>query len=86
MKLIFAIAALCLASGVLAILPAEEYQMAEMFANFVVKYNKEYAEEEVAQRFETFQFNAEQVRKHNAGNNTWTMEINEFSDMMPEEF
>jgi len=37
-------------------------------------------------KFATFKYWVDYVRKHNAGNHTWEAGINEFSDMMPEEF
>jgi len=65
-------------------LSEEEYQFD--FVNFVQQYSKSYAPEAFFQKYNTFKYWVDRVRNHNAGNFTWTMGINEFSDMLPEEF
>jgi len=62
----------------------EEYQLE--FVNFVQQYGKSYAPETFFHRFNVFKYWIDRIREHNAGNSTWLMGVNEFSDMTPEEF
>jgi len=50
------------------------------------KYDKSYAPEEFFYRFDTFKTNYDFVQEHNAGNHTWTVELNKFADMSRGEF
>jgi len=76
--------ALGLASAALAPLHESEYR--NQFVGFVKQYNKAYSVEEMFAKFNTFKYWVDFVRNHNAGNHTWEAGINEFSDLMPEEF
>jgi len=62
----------------------EEYQLE--FVNFVQQYEKSYAPENFFYRYNVFKYWVDRIREHNAGNHTWLMGVNEFSDLMPEEF
>jgi len=65
-------------------LSEEDYQRS--FVEFVQRFDKVYAPEAFFTRYATFKYWSDRVSEHNAANLTWTMGINEFSDMMPEEF
>jgi len=56
------------------------------FLNFKNKYNKQYKENELEHRYKNFQDNLEIINKHNSENHSWTMGINQFSDLTAEEF
>jgi C1A family cysteine protease len=68
------------------LLPVSEEENQRDFVNFVSQYEKSYAPEMFFQKYQTFKYWIARIREHNAANYTWTMGINEFSDMMPEEF
>jgi len=57
------------------------------FKQFVVDFKREYpSEEERMQRFRAFAANMVRIIRHNEGNSTYTLGINEFTDVTPEEF
>jgi cathepsin L len=76
--------ALCLAVVAVSALKEHEYQ--SQFVEFVQAHNKVYATNEVFAKYRTFKYWVDFVAQHNAGNHSWTAGINQFSDMMPEEF
>jgi len=61
-----------------------EYENA--FATFLKEYNKVYEGDEVQYRFSVFKSTMDTIEEHNSGNHTWTMGVNQFSDLTPEEF
>jgi len=61
-----------------------EYQ--NEFVSFMQKYSKSYLPDEIFSRFEIFKKHYLEVQKHNAGNFTWTITVNKFSDLTLEEF
>jgi len=61
-----------------------EYENA--FASFLKQHSKVYEGDEVQYRFSVFKSTMDTIQEHNAGNHTWTMGINQFSDLTPEEF
>jgi C1A family cysteine protease len=63
----------------------EEYYQNE-FLSFIKIYSKSYLHEELFTKYNVFRANLIEVEEHNAGNHTWTMGINEWSDMSTEEF
>jgi len=77
-----------MAKLLLPILPALVGASVESeFAQFVERYNKQYAsEEEFNERFEIFKSNRLYHEKENAKQSTYTLGINEFSDMSESEF
>lgn len=58
----------------------------EDFVSFVKKFNKVYTVEEILTRFTNFQNNKAEIDAHNVKGETWTMGINEFSDLSAAEF
>jgi len=61
-----------------------EYETA--FAAFLKDFNKVYEGDEVQYRFSVFKSTMDTIDEHNKGNHTWTMGINQFSDLTPTEF
>jgi len=74
---------LVLLAGVYATTEAE-YQ--DAFVAYMQKYEKSYLPDEIFSRFEIFKQHYDEVEKHNAGNFTWKITINKFSDLTREEF
>jgi hypothetical protein len=62
----------------------EEYQNA--FVDFMQKYSKSYLPDEIFSRYEIFKQHYDDVQVHNAGNFTWKVAINKFSDLTLQEF
>jgi len=73
-----------LAVSVFARLQENEYQA--QFTSWMSQYNKKYESSQMFAKYNTFKYWVDFVAKHNAGNSTWEAGINDFSDMMPEEF
>jgi len=63
---------------------AEEYE--NSFQGFLKDYNKVYAIEELEYRFGVFKKTLDAICEHNAGNHSWIMGVNQFSDLTPYEF
>ncbi|XP_071344521.1 pro-cathepsin H-like [Trachinotus anak] len=64
------------------ILPEEEHR----FKQWMSQHNKAYDTEEYHRRLQIFTENKKTVDHHNAGNHSFTMGLNQFSDMTFEEF
>jgi hypothetical protein len=62
----------------------QEYQ--EAFTSWMVKFEKSYAPEEFFFRYENFKQSMDFVENHNAGNYTYTVALNQFSDYNSAEF
>jgi len=58
----------------------------EAFVSWMQKYQKSYLPDEFFGRFEIFKQHYDEVEKHNAGNFTWTISLNQFSDLTLDEF
>jgi len=58
----------------------------DAFVNWMQKFGKSYAPEEFFYRYNTFKANYDFVERHNAGNHTWTVELNKFADLSSGEF
>ncbi|XP_070542695.1 pro-cathepsin H-like [Ptychodera flava] len=57
------------------------------FERWTEQYNKQYeTEDEHRVRFEIWKKNVDMINKHNAGNHSYTLEVNKFADMGFEEF
>lgn len=56
------------------------------FTEFVKDHNKQYSENEIEYRFNTFKENVEKIERHNRENHTWKMSINKFADLSSNEF
>jgi len=66
-------------------LPRVDYE--GEFVAFVEKYNKKYdSASDFFRRFNIFSEKLDEIAAHNAANHTWTMGVNEFSDMSWDEF
>ncbi|TNN70101.1 Pro-cathepsin H [Liparis tanakae] len=64
------------------VLPEEEYQ----FKLWMSQFNNVYAPEEYHHRLRIFTENKRNIDHHNAGNHSFTMGLNQFSDMTFQEF
>jgi C1A family cysteine protease len=78
------VAALLLGVALSAAVPESVYQ--DAFVSWMQKFGKSYAPEEFFYRYDTFKSNYDFVEKHNAGNSTWTVELNKFADLSIGEF
>jgi hypothetical protein len=58
----------------------------ELFMNFMKKYGKQYAAEELGNKFAVFESNMKMINEHNAKDEGWTMGVNEFTDLTADEF
>jgi len=67
-----------------AALTENEYQ--GLFTSFVTQFQKSYATEDFFHRFSIFKQTLDNIRVHNAGDNTYKMGVNQFSDMTAAEF
>lgn len=76
--------ALMLAAGASATLTEREY--ADEFANFMTQFERSYCTEELLDRYITFKANLQFINEHNAGDNTYTVGMNQFGDLSPEEY
>jgi hypothetical protein len=81
MKSVLALVLLAVAASAFS---ESEYQTA--FTNWMVKNEKAYAPEEFFYRYEVFKANMDFVEAHNAGNHSYTVELNKFSDLTTGEF
>jgi len=80
----FALAALALAVAAQAKPTAEEYEA--QFVSWMQEYEKVYAPEEFFRKFETFKYWVDTIEEHNAQKLSWSMGLNQFSDLTPAEF
>jgi C1A family cysteine protease len=63
-----------------------ELRVKQAFKNFVEKYNKQYSEDQMLFRLQTFKQNLAMIESHDAEKEGYTMAINEFADLSWEEF
>ncbi|XP_008309210.1 pro-cathepsin H [Cynoglossus semilaevis] len=56
------------------------------FKSWMTQYNRVYNEEEYYKRLQIFTENKRRIEKHNEGNHSFTMSLNQFSDMTFGEF
>ncbi|XP_029009581.1 pro-cathepsin H [Betta splendens] len=56
------------------------------FRSWMSQYNKVYSPQEYYERLQIFTDNKRRIDKHNAGNHSFTMRLNQFSDMTFSEF
>jgi len=73
-------------AGVLALAPLHEREYENQFVQFIENFDKTYEPDNFFHRFGIFKSWVDTIREHNAGNHTWTMGINQFSDLTPAEF
>jgi len=76
--------ALLIATVAFAAVPESVYQ--DAFIQWMVKFDKSYAPEEFFYKYGVFKTNFDFVEAHNAGNNTWDVELNKFADLTSAEF
>jgi hypothetical protein len=79
-----ALAAALLLGVACALVSESTYQ--ESFVQWMQKFDKSYSPEEFFYRYNTFKANFDFVEKHNAGNYTWSVELNKFADLSSAEF
>jgi cathepsin L len=82
MKCVVFLALVALVSA--GLLPESRYE--EEFVAYLEQYEKTYDVAEFFNRFSVFKMNYDNILRHNAGNHTWFMGINQFSDLTEEEF
>jgi C1A family cysteine protease len=80
-----AVVVLALLACVSALRISEEVYQSE-FSEFVAEFDKSYSVPEFFKRYAVFKDNYADIVAHNNGNHTWTMGVNQFSDLTAEEF
>jgi len=60
--------------------------MQTMFTDFVATYGKTYTHDAFVQRYNIFKTNVATIEAHNSGDSSWTMGINQFADLTPDEW
>jgi len=76
-----------LALAVCVLASEDEHTYARDFENFIKRFHKHYATDaERERRFAIFRANSVIIEKHNAGNHSFTLGINEFADLSQIEF
>ena len=56
------------------------------FSEFIKKFDKNYRDDEVLDRFTIYSQNLALIEKHNSESHSWKMGINQFTDLTAEEF
>jgi len=82
MKCVILLAIVAVVSA--GLLPEERYQ--EEFVSYLEQYEKTYDVAEFFMRFNAFKLNYDVMLRHNAANHTWSMGINQFTDLTEQEF
>jgi len=81
-KIAFVVCVFCVAAAC-----AQPTLAQTQFLQFMNLYKKSYdGPAEILSRFSTFEKNLEIINRHNEGNHTWTMGINQFSDLTNQAF
>ena len=57
-----------------------------LFKNWTSQHTKQYGVDETPIRYANWKSNYDTVQAHNAQNLSWTLGMNQFADMTPEEF
>jgi C1A family cysteine protease len=70
----------------LAFASEEEANVNLAFNSFIHQYDRSYTRNEFEYRFNIFRENYELIKKHNRGNHSYTMRVNQFADMTYDEF
>jgi len=65
-------------------LTEEDYQT--LFTDFIASFEKQYPTEDFFNRYNIFKNNVDKINRHNAGNHSFTMGINQFSDLTADEW
>jgi len=58
----------------------------QLFMDYMKKFGKQYAAEELGNKFAVFESNLKMINDHNSNEEGWTMGVNEFADLTSEEF
>ncbi|OVA15891.1 Peptidase C1A [Macleaya cordata] len=62
-------------------------EVTDLYESWLAKHGKVYNDlEEKERRFEIFKENLKFINEHNAGNNSYKVGLNQFSDLTKEEF
>jgi len=77
---------LVLVALVACVAAVSEVEYQDAFTSWMTQFGKSYAMEEIFYRFDVFRANMDFVLAHNAGNNTYTVELNKFADLTSGEF
>lgn len=77
---------LTLAAALSGVVATTETEYEQLFTKFVAQHNKVYPHDQFLAKFHTFKKNVEYIHRHNAGDHSFTMEINKFSDLNDDEF
>jgi len=63
-----------------------EEQNQFLFTKWIAQYSKSYETNEFFNRYNVFKTNVEKIQAHNAGNDSYTMGMNQFGDLTEAEF
>jgi len=77
---------LVLVALVACVAAVSESQYQDAFTSWMTQFGKTYPMEEFFYRYDVFRANMDFVLAHNAGNNTYTVELNKFADLTVGEF
>jgi cathepsin L len=77
---------LSLLAATVAFASVHESVYQDAFIQWMVQFDKSYAPEEFFYKYGVFKANFDFVEAHNAGNHTWTVELNKFADLTSAEF
>jgi len=56
------------------------------FSKFIKTYNKQYTDDELVSKFNIYQENVKKINQHNSEGHSWSMSINQFTDLTSDEF
>jgi C1A family cysteine protease len=62
----------------------EDYQT--LFTDFITQYDKQYARSDFFNRYNIFKTNVDAINKHNAGNFSYSLGVNQFTDLTGDEW
>jgi cathepsin L len=79
-----AILAICLFAVAASALSEGDYQF--LFTRWVAEHGRVYEFDQVFARYNQFKANLDMISAHNAGNESWTMGMNQFGDLSADEF
>jgi cathepsin L len=74
------------AVAILALLAAPALADRQIFAAWKALNNKAYTQDEESLRYAIFEANLARIASHNSKGETWSMAMNEFGDLTPQEF
>jgi C1A family cysteine protease len=86
MKLVVALLVLAAVAVSAAVAPLSESEYEREFTSFVSTFNKAYTADAFFYRYGVFRRALDLIRDHNSQGKSWTMGVNQFTDMTSEEF